>query len=225
MPIRINLLAEAHAAEEERRKDPVKRGSYVAAALVGLTLIWGAALQVKLVAARGRLSALDVKWKAIEKDYQVAVDAQRKNIEIEQKLMALHQMNTNRFLWGNVLNGLQQTMAGMDDVQVVKFKGDQSYVVTEGTPNRTNGTVIIPGKAPTATEKVSLIIEARDTSPQARRIRAFKDAIAGVQYFKDSLEKTNGVRLLNQSAPQPDPNNREPFVMFSLQCSFPEKTR
>ena len=226
MPIRINLLAEAQAAEEDRRKDPVKRGSYLAAAVVCLILLWGLGLQVKLVAARSRLGSLETKWKAIEKDYLLAVDAQRKNIEIENKLLALHQLNTNRFLWGNVLNGLQQTMGGMDDVQLARLKGEQSYAVMDGTPNRTNGTKVIPGRPPTATEKISVILEARDTSAQAgKHISQFKEAIAAVPFFKESLEKTNGVRLLSRSAPQADPNNHEPFVMFSLQCFFPEKTR
>src|SRR5882762_11485492 len=143
MPIRINLLAEAQAAEEERRKDPVKRGTYVAAFLVCLVVLWAVVLQFRILGANRKLTGLETKWKSIEKSYQVAVDAQRKSNEAEQRLFALQQMTTNRFLWGNVLNAFQHSLNGIDDVQVVRFKSEQAYVIAEGTPNKTNGTTII----------------------------------------------------------------------------------
>lgn len=226
MPIRINLLAEAQAAEEERRKDPVKRGSYVAAFLVSLVALWAMMLQFKVIAVKLELNGLDTKWKAIEQNYKVAVEAQRSSIETEQKLAALQRMTTNRFLWGNALNAFQQTLGTMDDVQVVRLKTEQLYSLTEGTPNRTNDTAVIPGKSPTATEKISLTLDAMDTSPQpGRRVNQFKESIATVQFFKDGLTKTNGVMLMSRSAPQNSPNGRQTFVMFQLKCSFPDKTR
>src|SRR5262245_28385734 len=160
MPIRINLLAETLAAEEERRKDPVKRGMLAAIVVVSLVVLWAASLQVKIFSASARLSRLQTQWKSIEKNYQVAVDAQRRAIEAEQRLLALHQMTTNRFLWGNALNGFQQTLGTLQDVRVVKLKTEQTYVVNEGTPNRTNATSVIPAKPPTATERIKMTIKA-----------------------------------------------------------------
>lgn len=226
MPIRINLLAEAQAAEEERRKDPVKRAMFVAGALVAFVILWAVALQAKMITARSRLSGVEAKWKAIEKGYQAAVEAQRGAMEAEQKVLALQQMTTNRFLWGNVLNAFQQTLGGIDEVQVARFKAEQAYVLNEGTPNRTNGHVIIPGKPPTATERIKLTIDARDMSAQpGKRVNQFKESIAVVPYFRDALEKTNGVRLTQQSAPTSGGVAGQQFVMFSLECNFPEKTR
>jgi hypothetical protein len=226
MPIRINLLAEAQAAEEDRRKDPVKRGMIVAGAVVSLVVLWAAALQVKLLGAGSRLSRLETQWKAIEKNYQVAADAQRKVMESEQKLFALHQMTTNRFLWGNALNAFQQTLGNIQDVRVVKLKAEQIYGVIEGTPNRTNGTTIIAGKPPTATEVIKLTIEARDESATlGGRIDNFKQSIAAVPYFRDSLDKTNGVRLTARGGPQSAGISGKQFVAFGLQCNFPEKIR
>jgi len=40
MPIRINLLAEALAEEDLRRRDPVKRAIFIGAFLVALSLVW-----------------------------------------------------------------------------------------------------------------------------------------------------------------------------------------
>ena len=226
MPIRINLLAEAQAAEEERRKDPVKRGSYVAAFVVSLVALWAMTLQFKVIAVKLELNGLDTKWKVIEQNYKVAVAAQRSSIETEEKLAALQRMTTNRFLWGNALNAFQQTLGTMDDVQVVRMKGEQVYSLTEGTPSRTNDSTVIPGKLPTATEKISLTLDAMDTSPQpGRRVNQFKESIATVPFFKEGLTKTNGVMLMSRSAPQNSPTGRQTFVMFQLKCSFPDKTR
>ena len=47
MPIRINLLAEAKAAEELRRHDPVKRVIFFGAFLVALALVWSSSLQLE----------------------------------------------------------------------------------------------------------------------------------------------------------------------------------
>jgi len=226
MPIRINLLAEAQAAEEERRKDPVKRGTFVAACLVTLVTLWAMTLQFQVFTAKLELNRLDARWKAIEQKYKTAVEAQRSSIETEQKLAALERMTTNRFLWGNALNAFQQTLSAMDDVQIVRLKADQLYSVTEGTPNRTNETSVIPGKPPTATEKISLLLDAMDTSQQpGRRVNQFKESITTVPFFKEGLTKTNGVMLMSRSAPQNSPNGKAAFVMFQLKCSFPDKTR
>ena len=40
MPIHINLLAEAQAAEELRRRDPVKRAIFIGISLVIVALMW-----------------------------------------------------------------------------------------------------------------------------------------------------------------------------------------
>ena len=52
MPIRINLLAEAQALEEMRRKDPVKRAALAAGALVCLALVYSSYLQLRAGIAR-----------------------------------------------------------------------------------------------------------------------------------------------------------------------------
>jgi hypothetical protein len=224
MPIRINLLAEAHAAEEMRRKDPVKRGFYAAGFVVSCVLIWALTLQLKIVAAKHELKTLETQWKAIYKDYQVAVDKRRRSLEVEQKLSALQALNTNRFLWGNVLNAFQQTLNGVDDVQVVRLKTEQSYHLQEEIKPRTNSTSVIPGKPASSMEKTTITVEASDFS-SGNQVNRFKEAISGVDYFQRNLQRTNGVLLTTLSPPQTSAASRNPFVSFTLQCYFPEKTR
>lgn len=226
MPIRINLLAEAQAAEELRRKDPVKRAVWVGVFLVFLVALWAMTLQFKILRVKGDLSSLNTKWNAIENSYKVAVDYQRRSIEAEQKLAALQEMTTNRFLWGTVLNAFQQTLNGLDGVNVVRLKTDQSYITGEEAKPRTEGGRTIPGHGATATERVRMVIDAVDnSSPSGGRVTRFKENIATIPFFKETLQATNGVRLTQRSAPQLSPNGKYPFVMFQLEAHFTEKTR
>ncbi len=226
MPIRINLLAEAHAAEELRRKDPVKRALLAGVFCVVLVALWASTLQVKIMAAKGELSTLASRWHKIEKEYQTAVDSHHAIGEAEQKLSALSLMSTNRFLWGNALNGLQQTLNGLEDVRVSHFKADQVYSMGEETKPRTNGVQIIPGKPATATERVQLTIDGIDASANVgSKINKFKESINSVPYFKENLMRTNGVVLTRRSAPGPPRIGGGLVVNFTLECYFPEKAR
>lgn len=226
MPIRINLLAEAQAAEELRRKDPVKRSLLVAVLLVLLVAVWACALQYKVLAAKGLLTDLDTRWRGIEPSYKVAVESFRAVRETEDRLAALQNMSTNRFLWGNVLNAMQLTLNGVDDITVSQLKAEQSYLLTDATPSRTNGTAILPGRPASSTERVVLTIDAVDLSgTDGKRINRFKESIAGVPYFKDQLNRTNGVLLTSRALQQGTRPGVAPPVTFSLQCYFQEKTR
>ncbi|HZO86458.1 MAG TPA: hypothetical protein VFC26_14660 [Verrucomicrobiae bacterium] len=218
------MLAEAHAAEELRRKDPVKRGIYASVFAVSCVLIWALTLQLKIIAAKHELGTLETQWKAIYKDYQVAVDKRRRSLEVEEKLAALQALNTNRMLWGNVLNAFQQTVNGVDDVQVVRFKTEQAYHLQEEIKPRTNSTSVIPGKRASSMEKITVTVEALDFSaPAGGQVNRFKESIATVDYFNRNLQRTNGVLLTTLSPPQTA--NGRTFVNFTLQCYFPERTR
>lgn len=218
MPIRINLLAEAQAAEELRRKDPVKRALLGAVCLLLLVGLWASTLQFKIMAAKGDLNALDTKWRAIEADYKTAVENRRAITETEEKLVALQAMRTNRFLWGTALNAMQQTLNGVDDVQVLHLRGEQTYLQLDGTPARTNGTQVVPARPPGANERIVLTIDGLDTAA-GHRINKFKESISAVPFFKETLARTNAVLLTSRGAPQ---GGR---VNFTLQCYFQEKIR
>jgi hypothetical protein len=225
MPIRINLLAEAKVAEEQRRKDPVKRATFAAAFLVSLVALWTTTLQFKIIAAGSELNRLESRWKDIQKNYEMAVETQQRAFDAEAKLAALNQLTTNRFLWGTALNALQETLTGVDDIQVLRVKTDQAYAVTEEVKGRKTETLFIPSRPATSIERISITLDATDSSAQpGGSVSKFKDTIAGVPYFQNSLQKTNGVLLTSLSAPQPGPNGR-PQVTFTLQCFFPEKVR
>jgi hypothetical protein len=221
MPIRINLLAEAQALEELRRKDPVKRVLLGGVLLVAGALVFSSSVQFKVMASKSEMSSLEASWKSIEKNYASTVEVRRRSLEAEEKLIALQQMATNRFLWGTALNAFQKTLNGIDQVQVLHLKTEQNYIVVEDARAKEGKG---GGKA-SATEKIAMIIEAMDSSTQLNTHSRYKASIASEPFFQNSLQKTNGVLLLSLSAPQPEANRKNPVVKFSLQCSFTEKVR
>ena len=227
MPIRINLLAEAQVAEEQRRKDPVKRAFLGAITLVSLAILWCMTIQVRLFSAKSELNTIAAKWKTIEGNYQVAVESQRQLIETENKLTALEQLRTNRFRWGSALNAFQQTLNGIDGIQVVRLHTEQTYTLQAAVEANKTGPVPVAAQPARSTEKISLSVEAKDSTsePGNRQIAAFREAILKVPYFQDNLKQTNGIRLTSLSAPQTDGGKGIPFVKFTLQCDFPVKVR
>lgn len=226
MPIRINLLAEAQAEEELRRKDPVKRAFMGASTIVCLVLLWCGFKQFEIISASSEYEGFASQWAEIETDHKAAVRRLTSLKDTENRLDSLENLRTNRFLWGTALNSVQQTLDGVTNIQVVLLRSEQTFVVDEGTPNRTNDTVIIRGKPATSTESMSLYLEAVDFSnPPGAQVNKFKKAISLVPYFQQNLKQTNGVLLTSLSPPHLEGGRGRPFVKFTVECVYPEKVR
>jgi hypothetical protein len=228
MPIRLNLLAEAQAAEEMRRRDPVKRTIGVGAFLVSLMLAWSSTLQFKTMVAANEAGRLEAQMNSNSNSYKTVLDDLKKKDELQGKVLALLQLSSNRFLQGNLLNALQQTNA--DDVQLLHLKLDQSYAVVEATKPRTNeNNRVIPGRPGTATERIVLMLDGFDASANpGDQVATYKRAVANQPYFRLLLGKTNDVNLKNLSPPELMPiagSVGKPCVLFTLECRMQEKTR
>ena len=153
------------------------------------------------------------------------LDNQKNLSDANQKLSALRQFSANRFLQGSLLNALQQ--AALEDVQLTRFRSEQTYVLSEeikpGTEAENRPTT---GRSSTATEKILLSLEARDTtSPNpGDQVNQFKKAIMDCPYFQNALGKTNEPRLVSLSPPRTTTDGK-PFVSFAFECRLPDKTR
>ena len=225
MPIRLNLLAEAQVAEDMRRRDPVKRAVWLAALIIALVLVWSSFLQLRATLANSDVTRVEAQMGARTNEFQQVLDNQAKAREIDGRVRVLRQLAGNRFLNGNLLNALQHTT--VEDVQLIRLRVEQLYTVTAGTQSHTNDdNVVVPGRAPTATEKIVTYLEGIDSSPNpGDQVSRFKGALASNAYFKEMLAKTNAVNLKNLSPPQVAPVTGKPCVMFTLECRYPEKTR
>jgi hypothetical protein len=225
MPIRLNLLAEAHAAEEERRRDPVKRSVWLASLLIALILAWSSYLQLRTALASSDVSRVEAQLGARTNEFQQILDHQKKTAEMNEKLRVLRLLTANRFLNGTLLNALQQTTA--QDVQLLRLKVDQIYTRVEATKARTNeDNVVTKARPASATERIEVNLDGIDSAANpGDQVGLVKIVLATNAYFKEMLTQTNSINLRSLSPVQVAPVTGKPCVMFSLECRYPEKTR
>jgi hypothetical protein len=223
MPIRINLLAEAQAQEEQRRKDPIKRAIWIGAFLVFCVLLWSSTIQIKAMSSHGEFHRWQTEIAARSNAYQVVLASKNRLDDQMDKLHMLRKLAFARFLNGSTLNALEQST--IDDVELVRFRVSQQYELTDAIKGKTGGGGVTPGKPATATEKIIISLDARDVGANpGDQINHYKQALADNPYFQAVLGKTNEVRLTNFSPPQTGADNKS-FVLFTLECRLPEKTR
>jgi hypothetical protein len=225
MPIRINLLAEAQATEDLRRRDPVKRAIWVAVCIVIIMLAWSSSIQLKAIIAKGDLNRVEGQLAARTNEFRQVLENQKTLADVNHKLASLQQLATNRLLQGTLLNALQQTT--IDDVQLLRIRAEQSYIHTEGTKPKTNDTRVIPGKPATVTERIVVTLDAKDSGLNpGDQVNKFKQVLADSPYFQSFIGKTNEIRLASLSPPVPvTGGGGKPYVQFTLECRFPDKTR
>jgi|ERR1700722_2885056 len=223
MPIRINLLSETLAAEDMRRRDPVKRFAFGGAFFVALFLVWFSSLVLEHMLATESLTQVQTEIQTRTNEYSHVMASLKKISDAKDKLAALQLLSNSRFLQGNLLNAFQQT-APVPGVQLMHLRVDQAYLYTEGTV-RQAGDHTVPGRPPVAVEKVVVSIDARDSSPNpGDQVNKFKEAVVKQAYFQMMLDKTNGVRLINLSAPQTGSDGK-PYVLFTMECRYPDQYR
>jgi hypothetical protein len=216
MAIRINLLSETQAQEEQRRRDPVKRFVVGGVVLVLLILAWWGSLTTKTIMAKAELSSLETSLNSRTNEYRQILDNQRKLGESKQKLEALGRLATNRFLVGNLLQALQQTT--IDNVQLVRLKIEQTYALVDEVKGA-------KAKPASATEKIVITLNVKDASPApGDAVNKFQDALAAAPYFQEELGSASAFHLTSLSPPQTDPDGKS-FVLFMLEAHFPEKSR
>jgi hypothetical protein len=212
MPIHINLLAEAQIAEDLRRRDPVKRAVFGGAFFIVLALVWSSSLQLTIMVERNALSQTQSEIDLRNGAWQETQVSWKKISDAKDKLQALQNLSEARFLQGNFLDALQKI--NTDGVQLTRVRLDQSYLDVQGSANR----------PATATERIVMTLDARDSSANpGDQVNKFKDAVASQAFFKEMLNQTNGVQLTSLSPTQNGPDR--PYVVFTLESTFPDKIR
>jgi hypothetical protein len=142
MPIRINLLAEQQAAEEMRRRDPVKKSLWLCGGAVALMLLWSLHLQLQSVQAKEEMNRLEARWKKVEPEYETILQSLNEIGLIHKHLEALQKFATNRFFWTEPLNALQFCL--VDDIRVMRLEGSQVFSEVKAASVTTNLTFALP---------------------------------------------------------------------------------
>jgi hypothetical protein len=136
MPIRINLLAEQLAAEEARRRDPVKRVAWAGSAFVALMVLWIASLQLRLVSARSELNRYESKLATVQENSKETRLDWETATHFEKRLVNLRRYSTNRFFFATALDALQQV--ALDDVRLVQVQTTHAYANNALVSYKTN---------------------------------------------------------------------------------------
>jgi hypothetical protein len=225
MPIRLNLLAEAQAAEEMRRRDPIKRAIWVGVLFIAAMLAWSSSLQLKTILANSELSRLEGEIKSHTDAYKLVLEGQNKIADITQKLSALKRLSTSRLLMGTFLDGLQQT--SVPDVQLSRLRLAQVFTPIEATKAYTNDhKVLVPAKPAAVIEKTFLTLEGIDSSPNpGEQLDRYKFALTTNSYLRQVLVKTNAITLKSLGTPGFSPLSGKRGMPFVFECRYPEKTR
>jgi hypothetical protein len=227
MPIRLNLLAEAQALVEARRRDPVKRAIQVGAVIVALLLAWSAELFIQAMLIRTNLARVERNVNSSTDTYKTILANQAKLGEIRGKLEALNRLTANRFLIGNLLNTLQQT--AVENVQVTVLRIEQTYTFTpeiKPTAAAEGDTPVIKTYKPaTTTEKIVVTIGAKDSGPNpGDQVSKFQKALSNTSYFENLLVPPNEFRLARLDQVETTPTGQR-FLNFTLEGRVPPKTR
>ncbi|MGC8886155.1 MAG: hypothetical protein ACP5MG_03245 [Verrucomicrobiia bacterium] len=226
MPIKLNLLAEAQAAEEMRRKDPVRYAFYGSGAIILIILGWIGMNQMLISGKTKELAGLQDSWNRMKPQYNLVQSNLAVIKEINQQLNLLTNYVTNRFLWANVLNALQQCITNVStNVQFTRFRTDHNFQVTPPAIAVKEGKkIVIPGSS---VETIKFIIDAKDYGKDEEdNITRLRETIASFPFFSERLDKTRGVRLESLSPRVSDPSDpNRPYVVFTIECQFQTRTR
>ena len=225
MPIRINLLAESQAAEDLRRRDPVKRAILVAVCLIAMVLVWISSLQLKIMSENSRLGDLEHQLGTRTNDYARVLSSQRALEDLNEKLKALNRLASERFLHATLLTALMR--ATVPGIQITRLNTEQTFDSIAEVKSVQDRGRTIPGKPGAATEKIKLVLNARDTSsnPGSEQINKFKSALVQTEYFQTQQISTNNVLLKNLQPAQSDPESGKAYVAFSLECNYRDRVR
>jgi hypothetical protein len=220
--IRINLLAEALAEEELRRRDPVKKAYVAAGLLVGFTVGWLLYARDRATKAVDLLAEQELKWTKLRPRCADVTNNRVRTREIESIVLpALERFSTNRFLWSHVLDALQYCM--ITNIEVTQLLGSHNYTNKSYSVDLLKRAIPGPPRVTSVTETVTLTLTCNDLAPDAARNHImFMDNLVSNRYFREHLRTPTpyepGVKRPG------DPANKTPGV-FTFTCYFTPRTR
>lgn len=221
-PIRINLLAEAQEAAEMRRRDPVRRARWAAAAVLTLIMMWAAVLGLRLQRGTAELTRLGGEQQALQMNSGQAIAAAKLSGETMRSLSALKLQAGRRFFFAPTLSALQFTT--VPNIQFHNLRIEQTVVNDPGVKAVVeNGATLRPEKPASATEKTLLVIQGKNYG-DSKAIDRLVETIASHPHFKQNLRRTDPVLLRDLQPRQVDPADpNRAFQLFTIECIFSDR--
>lgn len=218
MPIQINLLAEQQYAEELRRRDPVKRGYWIAGLVVSLVLVYILFLGLMIWHVQSQVAAL----KGIQPNQTKILELkanQTSTTNLSKTLITLTNLSTNRFLVGNMLNAMQVSM--VDKIQITKIALRQNFDIVNVVKTVNEKKITESSRI----EKLKLIVDGKCfASVSEQTINSYIQSIRSNDFFRYYFPSQTNIEPKNISSIQTDLNDAtKKYVTFSLECVMPDK--
>jgi len=220
--VSINLLAEEQEAIEMRRRDPLRRGYFMAAAAVLLMLLWAGYLGLSIWRADAILNRFDIEQKTFEKNSRDSLAITSRAGEIERTLEGLNRLAANRFPWAPILNALQFTT--VPGIEFHRLRIEQTI------SNQVPVVAVTPRSSRTSTNRITNIVEKTVLTIQAKNygepqaVDQLIEAIVAYPYFTNLLRSDQPVLLKDLQPRQVDPTDpNRTFVLFTTECFFADR--
>jgi type IV pilus assembly protein PilM len=220
--ISINLLSEQQEAVEMRRRDPVRRGSFIAATAVLLMLAWAGLLGFRIWHADSLLKRQQGDLLTLERNSKEALESFSHATEIERTLGALNRVAANRFLWAPTLNALQFTTA--PDIEFHRLRIEQTLLPqAQPVPSARAAGPVSTNKTTNVVERIVLTIQAKNYGePEA--VDKWIEMITVEPYFTNHLRRDQPVLLKELQPRQVDPlAPSRTFSFFTTECIYSER--
>jgi hypothetical protein len=217
--IRINLLAEAQAAEELRRRDPVKRAIW-GAAFVGLLVVgWVVWMQLKVMASERLKKTTERQWAAMTNQNTFLTNQIARTGEVEKKLAALERLSNSRFFSSAPLNAIQHCM--ISNIVVTTLTMTFSYNNNEQIKDSKGKLIDIQSR-----EDVSISVTGEDSAAEGEGNHVkFTRKIADYPWFKTNLRTNEAITGTTRAGKGPEGADSTHGARFSFTLWFPSKVR
>jgi len=217
-------MAEAQALEEARLHNPVKLGIWIAGFFVAVVGLWIAKVHIDIYFAKNTLATLNATWNANETSYSNVTSNQALISATKAKIAALDHLQTNRFLWGPVLNALQNSV--VTQVTVTRIWGLQT-IEREANKAIGSGASLKTILGTANFEKVKLSVSGKDYSPSAEGYKNYEDALNQSEFFAKKMGGREGFTIEGAPGPKvPDaPGSPRESRAFTLTNQLPEIRR
>lgn len=218
MPIKINLLAEEQAAEDLRRRDPLKRAIYAAVGVVVIFFIWAGINWAGLSKLDAEVTRLNTEKSGLDKPAKDTLANKKKLTDAENNIDMLTKYAVNRPIWSPVLDVIQRAL--VEDVSILRIRTEQVYQITPAfVPPKGSE---LKRKPATSKQTIVMTIEAQDSSPKLDSYNRLREALANG--LKEQLG-TNGTVSLKTLNPARENEEGKKYQTFSLECVFTEVVR
>jgi type IV pilus assembly protein PilM len=226
--IQLNLLAEAQELADWRRRDPVRRGSWLVAMVLAGMGVWAAGLGWQIWDAQREVRRNERQLSLLQQTASGPLQNAQRASDLERRREALAQHEAQRFMTAPILDALQHVV--VDGIEFHQLTLERRLQRIEpprvsARQRRAAGDAPLPKPPPVETrEQFVLLIRGKNYGTYLDRNR-LTQAIAQHPDLRPLLRPNQPIRLVSTDSGLVDPSDTSrTFEMFTIECLFAERS-